>query len=70
MGIVNETYNALNYEENMRKWIEERKRQGISQKEVAIDMKCTESTISYVEHFKRRSFAAYYYYKAKFGGGT
>lgn len=68
MGIISRMYENLNYTENMEKWIVKRKEQGVTQKDIARDMSCTESMISRVENFKRKSYAAYYYYMRRFGG--
>ena len=67
--MVKESYDYIDYENKMREWIQKRKDSGMSQKEVADKLGTSDSMISYIESFKRRSFAAYYAYKNLFGGG-
>ncbi len=67
--MVKETYDYINYDQKMTEWIQKRKESGITQKDMAEMLNTSDSMISYIESFKRRSFAAYYAYKQKFGGG-
>lgn len=60
-------YNEIEYDRKMKEWINQRKAAGISQMDVALDMGTSYSMISLIETFKRRSLAAYYYYKNHFG---
>ena len=67
--MVKEGYDYIDYENKMREWIQKRKESGMTQKELADKLGTSDSMISYIESFKRRSYAAYYAYKNLFGGG-
>lgn len=67
--MIQETYDYIDYENKMREWIQKRKESGMTQKELADKVGTSYSMISYIENFKRKSFAAYYVYKTLFGGG-
>lgn len=67
--MVKESYNYIDYDNKMTEWIQKRKDSGISQKEMAEILGTSDSMISYIESFKRKSFAAFYAYKHMFGGG-
>lgn len=67
--MIQETYDYIDYENKMREWIQKRKESGMTQKELADKVGTSYSMISYIESFKRKSFAAYYVYKNLFGGG-
>ena len=67
--MVKEGYDYIDYENKMKEWIQKRKESGMTQKEVADKLGTSYSMISYIESFKRRSYAAYYAYKNLFGGG-
>lgn len=66
--MVKEGYEYIDYENKMKEWIQKRKDSGISQKEMAERLGTSDSMISYIESFKRRSFAAYFGYKRVLGG--
>ena len=67
--MVKESYDYINYDQKMTEWIQKRKESGMTQKELADKLGTSYSMISYIESFKRRSYAAYYAYKNLFGGG-
>lgn len=67
--MVSESYEYIDYDNKMKEWIQKRKDSGMTQKELADKLGTSDSMISYIESFKRRSFAAYYGYKSLFGGG-
>lgn len=67
--MVKEGYDYIDYENKMKEWIQKRKESGMTQKEVAEKLGTSNSMISYIESFKRRSYAAFYAYKYMFGGG-
>ena len=67
MNYNNVVYTEINYDGKMKEWIKVRKANGISQSDIATEMGTSESVISLIESFKRRSLAAYYYYKTHFG---
>ena len=66
--MVSESYEYIDYDNKMKEWIQKRKDSGMTQKELADKLGTSDSMISYIESFKRRSFAAYYVYKNLFGG--
>ena len=61
-------YDKIEYDANIRKWTEKRKRAKVTQNEVAEDLGITNTAVSKYEHLERRSMIFYYYYKEKFGG--
>ena len=70
MDFREQFYKDFDYESKMTDLIEKRKASGMTQKDVAVALNVTESTISLIEHFKRRSMVIYYQYCNLFGGGT
>lgn len=63
-------YDKIEYDTNIQKWAEKRKRANVTQGKVAEDLGITKSAVSKYEHLERRSMIVYYYYKEKFGGKT